>query len=329
MPRPPNPLTDEETAILKRFVGYDVKMDALVWLERKPEDFGTKDPVRTARGFNNAKAGEAIAVSPSGQFAVTTWAQKYTFTENKVRAFLQAPHRQIKQYMTPTVAPKSRTMRHPHARGNAARNTSPDGNMFDKAFIRRVIEMGPDKVLRWRVLGNRDDRDMIEAAVRERLPGAEYELAPIVTPRSMKLHRARRAGTEVQVTTAGVVRMFRVITIAPHVLTELFPGGRMGVTDADRLAARGLPPIQEADMRAIIGFDPTKGPVWKARGKAEWFRLVLLKAVPSMPDEDRISRWNAEHAGSRVPLVAPANRPAVYRIGARVIGMQKLNAMVG
>jgi len=326
MPRPPNPLTREEEYLLRRFVDYDAEQDLLVWKPREPEDFGTTDPERTAKGFNRGKAGKPIALNAVDTFAVTTWSKRYAFTANKVRAFLGAPHRRIDRFASNEVGPKTRTVRHPHARGSAAMNTNPDGNMFERDFIRKVMEMGRDKVLRWKRLDAREDKEFIEAAVRERMSGQEHEIGETVTWRSMRIYNARRAGTEVQVTTAGVVRMFKVIKISPYVLEEVFQGCRMGVTDP--APAPRKPEITPADLRAIIGFDPTKGPVWKARGKAEWFRLVLLGAADAVPDDKRIEDWNAMYVGERVPITAPNRRAAVYRIGKRTVGLQRFHAAI-
>lgn len=323
MPRPPKPLSQEERDILLRFVEYDAEMDQLVWKARTPADFGTKDPQRTAHGFNRAKTGKPIALNATGVFAVTTWAQRFVFTENKVRAFLGAPHRPIARYSDETPERGARVMRHPHARGTAARNTSPDGNMFDRDFIRRVIGIGSDRVLRWKPLTDRGDRDMLEAAVRSRLAGAKYEAEEIVTWRSMRMYNARVAGTEVKVTTAGVVRLLRVIRISPFLLEQMFPGCRMGVTGSEGGPRR--PELKDEDIRRFVDYDPRIGPVWKCRDKADWFALVMLQVEARMPDDDGIAAWNEANMGEPLRLISGANRADVYRLGARTVGLRRMH----
>jgi hypothetical protein len=323
MSRPPKPLSHEERDILLRFVEYDPATDQLVWKARKPADFGTKEPERTAFGFNRAKAGKPIALNAMGSFAVTTWAQRFTFSENKVRAFLGAPHRPIARYEDNMLDRPARTIRHPHARGTAARNTNPDGNMFDRAFIRKVIAIGPDRVLRWKPLLAREDKDMLEAAVRERLAGAKYEAGEIVTWRSMRMYNSRVAGTEVKVTTAGVVRLLRVIRISPYLLEQVFPGAHMGVTGPSTGPAR--PDIKDDDIRRVVGYDPKLGPVWKYRSKADWFALVMLQVEERVPDDAGVDAWNETHGGAPLRLVAGANRSNVYRFGARSIGLRRMH----
>ena len=324
MPRPPNPLTEEEQAIIRRFVGYDSEQDLLVWLPRDPEDFGTRDPQRTAAGFNRGKAGQRIALTASNQFSVKTLGTQYVFTENKVRAFLGAPHRRISTYSNPSMTPQGRTIRHPHARGSAARNTNPDGNMFDRSFIKTVIEMGPDKVLRWRKLPHTAAaRAMLEDAVRERLPSARYEQGDVVSWRSLKAYNARVAGTEVKVTTSGVVRLLRAVLISPFLLEQIFSGCRIGVTDPN--PPRRKPVFTEADMRRYVGRGASGVLVWKARGAAEWFGLVMLEAAEAVPDAGKIAEWNELNVGYPVPLVSGPNRPEYYRIGTRTIGVGKMH----
>jgi len=323
VPRPPKPLTPEEQEVLRKFVEYDHKQDCLVWRARQPEDFGTKEPERTAHGFNRAKAGKPIGMNAVNAFAITTWARRYPFTENKVRAFFAAPHKQIERYETSVLTPNARTLRHPHARGSAAMNTNPDGNMFDKGFIRAVMGVGVDKVLRWKPLRAAEDKDMLEKAVRERLPGSEYEPGEIVTWRSMRMYNSRVAGTEVKVTTAGVVRLLRVILFSPFLLEQLFPGARIGVTEP---AKRAKPAMTDDDIRAVLVPDRQYGIAWAERTKATWFRLVMLGAEKAVPSDEKILAWNNVYAGTPPSVVSRPNRASVVRIGSRTIGIGRAHA---
>ncbi len=323
MPRPPNPLTPDELITLQKYVRYDPKQDLLVWNPRDPEDFGTKDPVRTAHGFNRAKAGSRVGLNANKSFSITILGKVRRYTENKARAALGAPHAPIPEYASKMVKPRGRTVRHPHAQGKAAMNTNPDGNVHERGLLRLLFYMDVRRVLRWRKL-SREDFERVKPAIKSRSIGAEF-MDVKIPERTLKAYNASRADKAVEVTTAGGVRAFAVLKISPYVLTEVFPGcAELGVTQP-RPAPAGLP---DSVVLKLVAFDPGQGVVWKSRGRREWQTAVLFGVYKDVPDDAGIAAWNDVHAGGRVPVIAPPNRAMVYRIGRRTVGAQRVHDLV-
>lgn len=323
MPRPPNPLTPDELLTLQKYVRYDAKQDILVWNPRDPADFGTKDPARTANGFNRAKAGSRVGLNANKSFAITILGKVRRYTENKARAALGAPHAPIPEYATKMVRPRSRTVRHPHARGKAAMNTNPDGNVHDRGLIRTLFYMDARRVLRWRKL-SREDFERVRPEIASRSVAAGF-MDVKIPDRALKAYNASRADKVVQVTTAGVVRAFAVLKVSPYVLMEVFPGCAEVEVTKPRPAPPGLP---DNVLLKFVDLDPRKGVVWRARGVREWQTAVLFGICARIPDAEGIEAWNAMNAGERVPSIEPPNRTMVYRIGKRSVGVQRLNTLV-
>lgn len=322
MSRPPKPLTMEEQQILMKFVGYDAKRDVLVWMPRDPKDFGTRDQERTARGFNAAKAGQPIAMTAVNSFAVTTHAKRYPFSENKVRAFFGAPHRHIRAYAVDEVTAASRTPRHPHARGNAAMNTNPDGNLFDKTVIRMLMEVGPDGYLRWKPLDQNAWAQLREVYLRMEV-SADRDRDTHMTEHGRRVYNGKRARRLVQVTTAGVVRLLRVIEISPFVIEKIFPGAKLGVTDATPKCGPAYP---NTLLVELCRMGPGGLPVWRERSRATWQKLELFGFSDTVPTAKRIEAWNAANVGVEVPISAAANRAGRYRIGRRGVSLNRMRA---
>lgn len=325
MPRPPKPLTMEEQQILLKFVGYDAKQDRLVWMPRDPKDFGTRDQERTARGFNAAKAGQPVALTAVGSFGVTTHATRYVFSENKVRAFFGAPHAPIRAYAQDEVTLKSRTPRHSHARGNAALNTNPDGNLFSQEIIRMLMSVGQGGRLEWNTL-DRDAWARLREVYLHLSPAAEYDAQGQMTEHGRRVYNGKRAGRPVQVTTAGVVRVLAVIRISPFVIEKLFPGARLGVTEKPAARPMAFP---DTLLRDVCRRNPEGLPVWKERGLGVWQKLELFGFVKGVPSAERIETWNVENVGTKVPISAAANRAACYRIGRRTVSLGRMRAAIG
>ena len=316
-------MTPDELMTLQKYVRYDAQQDMLVWNPRGPADFGTKDPARTANGFNRAKAGARVGLNANKSFAITILGKVRRYTENKARAALGAPHAPIPEYATKMVRPRNRTVRHPHARGKAAMNTNPDGNVHDRGLIRLLFYMDAQRVLRWRKL-SRQDFEKVEPEIQARSSVAGFMDAKL-PDRALKAYNASRADKVVQVTTAGVVRAFAVLKVSPYVLVEVFPGCAEVEVTKPRPAPLGLP---DSVLLKLVDLDARKGLVWRARGTREWQTAALFGICTRIPDADGIEAWNVMNAGERVPTIAPPNRTMVYRIGKRNVGVQRLNTLV-
>lgn len=322
MPRPPNPLTMQERKILDTFVEYDAFSDRLIFKARKPEDFGTRDPERTANGFNRAKAGKPIGIGASGSFTISTWNQRFTFTENKARAYLGAPHKPISRYRNPVVtfaAPE----RHPYARGAAAR-VSPDGNLFDVDAIKMLIEVDHEGQLVWRKLG-RPEWVKVDALYAERCVAVREGVLPPLNERARNVHNGGRGGRPVEITTAGVVKMLRVIRISPALLERVFPGAKLKTT-ADR-KLRKLPEITDGLLAELFGWG-VDGIVWKPRGETVWLKLHLMQIVDKVPDAAGMMAWNEDYAGRPATLIPSRQGNITIAIGTRRVAAKRIRNVV-
>lgn len=323
MPRPPNPLTVEEKNILTRYVGYDADIDSLVWKPRAPEDFFTREPERTAEGFNRAKAGKPIAFNSNNGFTIKVPGRWYRFTENKVRAYLGAPHIPMKTHRI-RVKPEI-SGRHPHARPGSWGNANPDGNVFEKDIIKDLMWKCPeDGYLYWKKRFHREDTDLLTELMARTKRSAAYE-ASLGTIRALNV---QTAGKRVQITTSGVVKLLRIIHFGPHVLEAVFPGCKIATTEVPETPRPR--PVDDETLRALIEIGPAGEPVWRVRDKASWFRAVLAGIEKEMRTEAGIVAWNARFAGRRLHLDGGWTRYTVsYRVGKRSATANRIKRACG
>jgi hypothetical protein len=317
MPRPPKPLTAEQKELISRLVGYDEKLDALVWKPRQPSDFHTWVPERTAAGFNRKFAGKPIGFDSLGRVCFTIRKKTYQISQPKVRHFLGAPQNTITRFANPmqyTAAER----RHPHAQGTMGARTNPDGNVFDRDVVRALIEMDDAGWLRWKQPDIRKAVPILQAAVDK---VRDYEK---VTEYMLKRWAVRQAGAKVRVSTAGVVRLLGVLRLGPAFLLQVFPGARIDVTEAGE---KVRVPVPDALVAKLFSYREGSGVYYKEWDKAVWFELVMIGAFSKMPSDAEIETKNLR-AGEKVSLHTSKRAGVLYaQIGRKCVSINRIKAL--
>jgi len=322
MGRPYLPLTEEQKHLISRLIEYDTSKGVLVWKPRRPEDFKTWEPERTAAGFNRKFVGRPVATDPESRVQFTIRKQRYSINQNKILAFLGAPHKPIDQYAEGKkfgIKPIDRVVRHPHARGAAARKTSPEGNTFDASLIRLLMRKDERGDLRWNRLAG------VELA--KRLDEASLRVGPhraMINALTLKYWSARQGDQLVRVTTAGVVRAFGVFKIGVPVLRSVFGVADVAVTE---VSTEKRVPLPDGVVRKLFRFDH-RGVVWRPRDKALWVHLVLIGAYPKMPSDERILLWNDNYAGALVGSAWSKRTPNLWvKVGKKTVTISRVRRL--
>ena len=336
MGRPPKPLTDEQKTALNMFVDYDPHRDVLVWRPRKPEHFNTRDPARTAAGFNRARANQPISCNNLGVFTVTMDGVPYQITENKVRAYFGAPHTPIARYEgdEPSVqqkrvekavgAPKPLQQRHPHARGYAARNTNINGNVLDPKEIRMALYKRADNVVCWRKIETEAQRAKWNEMLKARSPIGDY-LAPDeeATWASVKMRNRICADKPAKVTTRGVITAYDVVFFAPHVVSAVL--GADCVFETTEPRERKPSPLTDEIIREVLSWEDGR-PVWNPRDAGVWMRLVMAGVEEKMPKS--VDGWNIRNVGRPPARQGKRHLSEQIRVGKRYATLTRVRRVL-
>lgn len=295
MPKLARDLSPEEVALIRRYIEYDHGQRVLRWRARVPADFGTKEPERTARGWNRAFADQVIDPRASGQLSLSVGGVKHVFSRSKVlEVFVGAK-------------PRGR------APSLGARPRSYD--VTDAALLRRLMHTDADGVICWS-----ERSEEVVKALRVYVGGVVARggfRAPAFDWDYCRRFNRRFAGRPVELR-GGRVRLAGVLTVPGIAIRQVFPNG--GVVDSSSDIPDEVAPVSDAALSATFGLNDAGMPTYRVRDKAAWEMLVAEGCAASVPNADKITAWNLRYAGKAAGRAAFKS----VSVGRRTVGIARL-----
>lgn len=299
----PSDLKDPRAiSLVRRSISYDPRTDMLMWLARTPEDFGTKDPERTAVGWNRKWAGQPVSVKKNGQIAVQIQGIELRAMQNRFREVVGAPLIPVRPRAEPEVRPSS-------GRG-----------LSDEIFIRAVfttISTPEGRRVVW-AMRNAEINDAIRVTAGANWSPKNGRYPAAMTVRGMKVFNARMAGKKVRPSKSdGFVYVGGVIRIEWDVLLEVM-GVRWYLPPEGEVRQEARP-LSSSLVRAVFSVDEDGRVFLRPRDQETWERLVAERVVDEVPSPEAQARWNARNAQTNPAVVRNQ-----FRLHYRTIGMGRV-----